>query len=1172
MQGLRLLCCCVASLLLLGAAELQVSASGGTEDVANFVENHLSAGDRSLEGNEGVLCPDSVPPEKTVLLQPADSNEAAAQERSGMPHDCGSKTGADINIPVDGSNNESQEEDNDVNVANASSSVSECHTATGSNAEGGEIVAREPEPAEGTPLPGEDTEELLAKEQPGGSRSEAAKESKEEGELDVAGVEIRLEEAGSEEDRKNSPPATAGSFEESTCLPAEERQVSQHGTKALAREEVAAAEHHSGPDDGKDAAEKESEVSEAFQRSTPPSPASGESPPQGDAHSAEPALAELGTLEEEGTQPEEGSKEDKSRIPHASQGAESHVQGRNHANKQDKEVSSSETSHVSGDPLGGNGLAVKEKEPDSGNRTGDSPEGETATDGQPAERDREEPGTASAEGVGKNPNLEAEKSEESSEEEDDDQEESEEEGDDSAEEEGDDSAEEEGDDSAEKEKERAGLAEEEDGDPAEGAGLAEEEGSDPAEEEGAGLAEEEGGDPAEKEGAGLAEEEGGDPAEAEEEGGDPAEEEGAGLAEEEGGDPAEEEGAGLAEEEDGDPAEKEGAGLAEEEGGDPAEAEEEGGDPAEAEGAGLAEEEGSDPAEAEGAGLAEEEDGDPAEAEGAGLAQSEEEAEEVIAPDVREAASDMEDHGHVKEEEISEVEAESDSAGQENAPRRDMEQDKDHSHNSNPAVAGSLSVDAQLVAETDSPPGNNRPPAGAVPDPRQIEETEDVGETAKRDRSHIESTLKLSEAKPADDYSATLQRLRKIYHSSIKPLEQSYRYNELRQHEITDGEITSKPMVLFLGPWSVGKSTMINYLLGLDDTPYQLYTGAEPTTSEFTVIMHGPKLKTIEGIVMAADSARSFSPLEKFGQNFLEKLIGIEVPHKLLERVTFVDTPGIIENRKQQERGYPFNDVCQWFIDRADLIFVVFDPTKLDVGLELEMLFRQLKGRESQIRIILNKADSLATQELMRVYGALFWSLAPLINVTEPPRVYVSSFWPPEYHPETHKDLFLKEEISLLEDLNQVIENRLENKIAFIRQHAIRVRIHALLVDRYLQTYKDKMTFFSDGELVFKDIVEDPDKFYIFKSILAKTNVSKFDLPNREAYKDFFGINPISSFKLLAQQCSYMGGCYLEKIERAITHELPDLLGSIGLGKKPSVLSCDTTGCGETPRNRYRKP
>nr|XP_033770599.1 sarcalumenin isoform X2 [Geotrypetes seraphini] len=502
-----------------------------------------------------------------------------------------------------------------------------------------------------------------------------------------------------------------------------------------------------------------------------------------------------------------------------------------------------------------------------------------------------------------------------------------------------------------------------------------------------------------------------------------------------------------------------------------------------------------------------------------------------------------------------------------------LEHSNKESDQDNPAVAGTHALNGELEAERGSSPGNHDLPPVLMPESSQIEDKEDEGEElSKRDRNHIEGTLKLNEEKPKDDYSGVLQRLRKIYHTAIKPVEHSYKYNELRQHEITDGEITSKPMVLFLGPWSVGKSTMINYLLGLDESAYQLYTGAEPTTSEFTVLMHGPKMKTIEGIVMAADSGRSFSPLEKFGQNFLEKLIGIEIPHKLLERVSFVDTPGIIENRKQQERGYPFNDVCQWFIDRADLIFIVFDPTKLDVGLELEMLFRQLKGRESQIRIILNKADSLATQELMRVYGALFWSLAPLINVTEPPRVYVSSFWPTEYHPETHKELFLKEEISLLEDLNQVIENRLENKIAFIRQHAIRVRIHALLVDRYLQTYKDKMTFFSDGELIFKDIVDDPDKFLIFKTILAKTNVSKFDLPNREAYKDFFSINPISSFKLLSQQCSYMGGCLLEKIERAIAHELPDLLGSIGLGKKPSVLNCDKTGCGETPKNRYKKP
>ncbi|XP_061535751.1 uncharacterized protein LOC133404133 isoform X2 [Phycodurus eques] len=375
---------------------------------------------------------------------------------------------------------------------------------------------------------------------------------------------------------------------------------------------------------------------------------------------------------------------------------------------------------------------------------------------------------------------------------------------------------------------------------------------------------------------------------------------------------------------------------------------------------------------------------------------------------------------------------------------------------------------------------------------------------ALRDRSHIEDTLRLAAAKPSSQLTAAMKKLLNIYHTAIKPVEQAFKYNELRQHEVTDGEITSRPMALFLGPWSVGKSSMINYLLGLQDTSHELYT------------------------------------------------------------------------------GYPYNEVCQWFIDRADLIFLVFDPTKLDVGGELEMLFRQMKGRESQIRIILNKADSLTTQDLMRVYGALFWSMAPLINATEPPRVYVSSFWTPEYAVDTSRELFMKEETSLLEDLNQVIENQIENKIAFIRQHGIRVRIHALLVDRYLQTYHEKLGWFNDPFEVFHDIVTDPDKYYIFKSILAKTNVSKFDLPSKEAYQDFFGVNPVSNFQQLSYHCSWMSGCMLDRLEKAISYELPTLLMSISKGTpapaKPAPTpatplsgTCKGPECEEKAKNRWRR-
>jgi len=33
----------------------------------------------------------------------------------------------------------------------------------------------------------------------------------------------------------------------------------------------------------------------------------------------------------------------------------------------------------------------------------------------------------------------------------------------------------------------------------------------------------------------------------------------------------------------------------------------------------------------------------------------------------------------------------------------------------------------------------------------------------------------------------------------------------------------------------------------------------------------------------------------------------------------------------------------KWFINRAALIFIIFDPSKLDVGIELENTFKQLK-------------------------------------------------------------------------------------------------------------------------------------------------------------------------------------------------------------------------------------
>jgi len=42
--------------------------------------------------------------------------------------------------------------------------------------------------------------------------------------------------------------------------------------------------------------------------------------------------------------------------------------------------------------------------------------------------------------------------------------------------------------------------------------------------------------------------------------------------------------------------------------------------------------------------------------------------------------------------------------------------------------------------------------------------------------------------------------------------------------------------------------------------------GAEPTTSDFTVVMHGDTYQAIDGIVLVTDQKQQFSALEKYGQ------------------------------------------------------------------------------------------------------------------------------------------------------------------------------------------------------------------------------------------------------------------------------------------------------------------
>ncbi|XP_012223870.1 uncharacterized abhydrolase domain-containing protein DDB_G0269086 isoform X3 [Linepithema humile] len=601
-----------------------------------------------------------------------------------------------------------------------------------------------------------------------------------------------------------------------------------------------------------------------------------------------------------------------------------------------------------------------------------------------------------------------------------------------------------------------------------------------------------------------------------------AEDSGAKSAEEEEEKSVEEEAKSV--EEEAQSAEEEGAKSAEEE--EAKSAEEEGAKSAEEEGAKSAEEEEAKSAEEEGAKSAEEEGAKSAEEEGAKSAEDEEaKSEESEAKSAEEEGAETEE----KEGKSEEEDAKSDGEEEEIKSRDKREVGEEG------AEAGSESAEEAASEEEQEP----------TPEEDLIQEIE-IPENL-RPRDHINQLLKLDEENEERERAVQreadiiLRDLKRLYDSAIQPLETMYKYRDLSNRHFGDPEIFSKPLVLFMGPWSGGKSSIINYLLDIEYKPTSLRTGAEPSPAYFNIIMHGEEEEVLDGTQLAADW--TFSGLQKFGQGLLDRLRGLRLNNKLLEKVNIVEIPGILEIRKQVQRLFPFNDACQWFIDRADIIFLVYDPAKLDVGPETEAILDQLKGREYQTRIILNKADQVKPEELMRVQGALIWNISPLMSSAEPPIMYSTSLWSLPYEAGAPIRLLYAQERAFLRDLRTAVNKRVEHKIASARRFAVRVRNHAKMVDCYLTTYYNHKTFFGNKREISDKIVENPQDYHIYEGLSTLTNISRYDLPDPDVYRDFFRLNPLYDFPLLSSTCTYFRGCPINRLDVAIAYDLPELVG-----------------------------
>uniref|UniRef100_A0A0N5C7H8 EH domain-containing protein 1-like n=1 Tax=Strongyloides papillosus TaxID=174720 RepID=A0A0N5C7H8_STREA len=375
-------------------------------------------------------------------------------------------------------------------------------------------------------------------------------------------------------------------------------------------------------------------------------------------------------------------------------------------------------------------------------------------------------------------------------------------------------------------------------------------------------------------------------------------------------------------------------------------------------------------------------------------------------------------------------------------------------------------------------------------------------------RSNMFSWLNSSKKKDTTDLESVAEGLRKIYKQKLYPLEEYYKFHDFHSPALDDADFTAKPMILLVGQYSTGKTTFIKYLLEKEFPGIRI--GPEPTTDRFIAVMHDKEEGVIPGNALVVDSTKQFRALSKFGNNFLNRLQCSTLDNKVLESVTIVDTPGILSGEKQRlDRGYDFTGVLEWFAERVDRIILLFDAHKLDISDEFKRCIEALAGNEDKIRIVLNKSDMVDHQQLMRVYGALMWSLGKVFKTPEVSRVYIGTFWDEPLHYDINRRLFQDEQQDLFSDLQALPRNAALRKLNDLIKRARLAKVHAYIIAEL----RKQMPTMIGKEKKKKELITNLDK--IFEQLQKEHNISPGDFPDvnkmRENLQncDFTKFNPL---------------------------------------------------------------
>jgi small GTP-binding protein len=195
---------------------------------------------------------------------------------------------------------------------------------------------------------------------------------------------------------------------------------------------------------------------------------------------------------------------------------------------------------------------------------------------------------------------------------------------------------------------------------------------------------------------------------------------------------------------------------------------------------------------------------------------------------------------------------------------------------------------------------------------------------------------------------------------------------EVREVRIAARGLEETFLLVVVGEFNAGKSSLLNALLGAPDGQRVLEEGVTPTTDRVSILVHGP-----------VDRSAPYNPNLEAADGVDEFVMRRELPFSFLEGVALVDTPGTNAVIRRHQV------ITEGFLPRADLLLFLTSADRPFTESEKQFL-TLAKSWGRKVLLVVNKVDLLERQSDRDEVRAFVTRNAKEVLGLEPPVFMVS--------------------------------------------------------------------------------------------------------------------------------------------------------------------------------------